>query len=83
MAVFTQVCFNGTLDSKGRVTVPARIRNRLQLKKGDEVSLKIRSQRTIRKEFSSKRDALNFLSGLDGVKSFSFNGKVLEVIIDG
>ena len=87
MAVFTSskeelnITCSGRLDSKGRITVPSRIRDGLGLEKGDEVSLTLSAVRTVRKDFSSKKKALKFLSQLEGVKSFSFNGESLEVMI--
>ena len=74
--------FSATLDSKGRVTVPARIRNKLGLEKGDKISLTIDPSKVISKEFRSEEKALEFLSSLDGVESFSFDGEVLEAVLD-
>ena len=82
MDAFTSdVEFSGTIDSKGRVTVPSNIRDRLGLENGDKVRFILESGTVIRKEFSSKKEALKFLEGLESVESFSFDGKVLEVII--
>lgn len=80
-AAFTQVSFSGKLDSKGRVTIPSRIRDRLGLSSGDRINLSINSSRVIRKEFDSQREALEYLSGLENVEGFSFDGEVLEVIL--
>lgn len=84
MAVFTQdsVGFSAQLDSKGRITIPVRIRNRLELEKGDRVSLNLESSSILRKKFSSREEALKFLSGVQNVESFSFDGETLEVVID-
>lgn len=81
VAVFTQVSFSATLDSKGRITVPSDIRDTLGLEKGDKVSVGFESCRVVRKSFSSERGALDFLSGLANVESFSFDGRVLEVVL--
>ena len=81
-AALTQVGFSAKLDSKGRVTVPARIRNRLDLEKGDELRLSLESSQVLRREFSIKEEALRFLSGLEGVKQFSFSSGVLEVVLN-
>jgi AbrB family looped-hinge helix DNA binding protein len=85
--VFTEglpeVSFSASLDSKGRITVPARIRNKLDLEKGDEISLILDSDNLIRKSFSSKSKALEYISSLEDVKSFSFDGEVLEAVLDG
>lgn len=84
MAGFTgsnSVRFSAKLDSKGRITVPADIRNRLNLKKGDEIPLVLESGNFVRKKFSSDAEALNFLSDLENVKSFRFDGEVLEAVL--
>jgi AbrB family looped-hinge helix DNA binding protein len=75
--------FSGKIDSKGRITVPARIRDKLNLESGEKISLKIESRKVIQREFDSEQEALSFISGLEEVKSFSYNGKFLEVVLDG
>lgn len=82
MAVFTSVRFSGKIDSKGRVTVPSRIRDKLGLDLGDKISVEVNSIKVIRKECSTEEDALSYLSGLENVRSFNFNGEILEVIVD-
>ena len=82
VVVFTKVSFSGKLDSKGRITVPARIRDRLDLSKGDRISLRIESSQIIRKEFDSDTEALNFVRSLQNVKEFSFDGEILEVVLN-
>ncbi|MFO7794330.1 MAG: AbrB/MazE/SpoVT family DNA-binding domain-containing protein [Candidatus Nanohaloarchaea archaeon] len=80
-AAFTKVSFSGKIDSKGRITIPSRIRDRLGLSSGDRINLSINSSRVIRKEFDSQREALVFLSGLENVEGFNFDGEVLEAIL--
>lgn len=82
-AAFTSVEFSGRIDSKGRITIPSRIRDKLGLNSGDQVKLSVSSAEVVRKRFSSENEALSFLTGLENVESFSFDGEVLEVIIDG
>lgn len=81
METFTQVRFSAELDSKGRVTIPAEIRKRLGLEPGDRVSLELESGRVLRKEFSSKSEALQYLEELENVRSFSFSSGTLEVVL--
>jgi len=83
VAAFTKISFSGKIDSKGRITVPSRIRNRLDLEKGDKVSLQLNSSKVVRKSFDSKVEALNYISTLSSVESFSFEDGVLEVVLDG
>jgi len=82
VAAFTKISFSGKIDSKGRITVPARIRNKLGLENGDKISLSLESGKIISKDFTSEEEALEFLSSLENVKSFSYEGDVLEVVLD-
>lgn len=82
MAAFTQVSFPGKIGSKGRITIPVRIRNKLNWKKGDEVSLSIESGKVISKKVNSEKAALKFLSSLEKLESFSFDGEILEVVLN-
>lgn len=75
--------FSGKLDSKGRITVPSRIRNRLQLEKGNRISLEIRSDRVVRKEVENEEEALQILSDFESVKSFQYSDGLLEVVLNG
>lgn len=75
--------FSGKLDSKGRITVPSRIRNRLQLEKGNRISLEIRSDRIVRKEVENEEEALQILSDFESVKSFQYSDDLLEVVLNG
>lgn len=72
----------GQLDSKGRVTVPARIRNKLGLEKGDKIFLRLESSNIIQREVEDYRQALRFVSQFESVSSFSFNEGVVEVALD-
>jgi len=75
--------FSGKLDSKGRITVPSRIRNRLQLEKGNRISLEIRSDRVVRKEVENEEEALQILSDFGSVKCFQYSDDLLEVVLNG
>ena len=74
--------FTGQIDSKGRITVPSRIRNRLNLENGDEISLSISSAEIVIEEVDSYQEALELIELLDSVKSFSYSNGVVEVIVD-
>jgi AbrB family looped-hinge helix DNA binding protein len=84
--VFTEglpeVTFSASLDTKGRITVPARIRNRLGIDKGDEIFLSLKSEDVVRKDVNSLEEALIFVKSFDSVSSFSFSDGVVEVILD-
>ncbi len=84
MAGFTQgsVRFSGKIDSKGRVTIPARIRKRLGIGSGDRISISVKIGRLIEKKMDSEKEALEFLNSLDKVKSFKYDGDKLEVVLD-
>ncbi|MBC5792680.1 MAG: AbrB/MazE/SpoVT family DNA-binding domain-containing protein [Nanohaloarchaea archaeon] len=75
------VSFSGKIDSKGRITAPARIRDKFNLKKGDRVSIALRSTRVVREKVSSKSEALEIVSDIKDVKEFSFDGEVLEAVL--
>lgn len=82
VAKFTQVLFSGKLDSKGRITIPARIRNKLSIEDGDQMLLGVESTTVVQKEFESEKDALEFLSGLEGIEQFGFSSGILEVVLN-
>jgi len=75
--------FSGKLDSKGRITVPSRIRSRLQLEKGNRISLEIRSDRVVRKEVENEEETHQILSDFESVKSFQYSDDLLEVVLNG
>jgi AbrB family looped-hinge helix DNA binding protein len=77
---FTEIAFSGVIDSRGRVTLPSDIRQRLEIGEGDRVTLKLNSLSIERKEVDSIEDAIEFLSESDGIKSFSYSGGTLEVV---
>jgi AbrB family looped-hinge helix DNA binding protein len=83
VAGFTQVGFCGKLDSKGRITVPARIRNRLDLEKGDELRIPVENAEVRRKETSSFEEAKDFVDSFSNVESFSFDSEQVEVVLRG
>jgi AbrB family looped-hinge helix DNA binding protein len=78
---FTPVQFSATLDSKGRVTVPSEVRDRIGLEPGDKISLSLDSTRVLSKSFSSKEEAMEFPAGIEEVESFSFSSGMLEVVL--
>lgn len=75
METFT---FQTGIDSKGRITVPSSVRNKLGLQQGDQVTLSIGDSEVIRKEVS-RSEAIKLINSLDA-ESFSYSNGVLEVI---
>jgi AbrB family looped-hinge helix DNA binding protein len=71
--------FSARIDSRGRLTVPRKLRDRFGLEQGDQVIVEL--SRAERKSFqvSGREEAIEVLESLDGVESFSFSGNELEV----
>ncbi|MFB6204680.1 MAG: AbrB/MazE/SpoVT family DNA-binding domain-containing protein [Candidatus Nanohaloarchaea archaeon] len=69
--------FSATLDSKGRVTVPAEIRKRFGLEKGDRVSLEL--SRVLLRVEVERREALGIIRELDA-EEFRYSDGTLEVV---
>ena len=69
------------IDSKGRITVPARIRRKLGLEAGDSLSITVENAEVRKKEVSSFEEAKAFVESFSGIQSFSFDGKVVEVVL--
>lgn len=76
--MFTCSC---RLDSKGRVTVPSRIRNRLGLEQGDELRISVENTEVKSKKASSFEEAKAFIESFSEVESFSFDGEQVEVVL--
>lgn len=83
MAAFTCTSrqFSASLDSKGRITVPAEIRNKYNLEEGDSVKLELRNCSTRSKKVSSLEEAQNFIQRFEQVEKFFFDGKTVEVVL--
>lgn len=75
--------FSATLDSKGRVTVPARYRKKLDLQKGDRLTIGLSKATKVEKLVKNREEALKIISGLEKAQSFSFDGDKVEVILRG
>ena len=71
------------VDSKGRVTIPARIRNRLNLSENEEISLSLQSRKVVRKEVENEQEAVQILSKFDSVESFQYSEGILEIVTRG
>lgn len=76
---FTEIAFSGVIDSRGRLTLPSDIRQRLDIGEGDRLTLKLNSIKIERNEVDSIQEAIEILSKSEGVKSFSFSDGTLEV----
>lgn len=75
--------WEASLDSKGRITVPSRIRNKLGIEFGDSITLAVTSDRVILREVDSQEEVLKTISSLDSVQSFQYKEGVLEVVLNG
>jgi AbrB family looped-hinge helix DNA binding protein len=69
------------LDSKGRITVPSRIRNNLGLETGDSIKITVEKVEVRSKQVSGFEEANNFIDSFSSVESFSFDGKTVEVVL--
>lgn len=78
----SEISFQAKIDSKGRITVPAEIRERLSLEKGDSIPFKLAASRVIVEEVGSRDEALRFIESFDSVRSFSYEAGVVEVVLD-
>lgn len=74
--------FSARLDSKGRITIPSQIRNRLSLEAGDRVSLCVSSPRVLVREVEDTKEAINLVESLDPIRSFSYCSGTVEVVLD-
>lgn len=83
MSTFTGKKFSATLDSKGRVTVPASMRKSLNIEQGDELTLALPDTEIQQYSVSSKEEALELLEELEDVEEFNFSGNTLEVVVNG
>lgn len=79
MGTFT---WDAKVDSKGRVTIPARIRDRLNISGKEQVSISIQSRKIVRKEVENEKEAVQLISQFDSVESFQYSEGILEVIYD-
>lgn len=69
------------VDSKGRVTIPSRIRKRLGLETGDSFRITLKNAEIRRKQVSSFEEAKAFVEKFSGVESFIFDGEEVEVVV--
>ncbi|MFB6292433.1 MAG: AbrB/MazE/SpoVT family DNA-binding domain-containing protein [Candidatus Nanohaloarchaea archaeon] len=74
--------FTASLDSKGRLTVPASLRRSLSLEEGSRLSVSIENTRKIERQVESFEEAAEIIRQLEDVKSFSYSGSFLEVVLD-
>ncbi|MFB6174636.1 MAG: AbrB/MazE/SpoVT family DNA-binding domain-containing protein [Candidatus Nanohalobium sp.] len=69
------------LDSKGRLTVPSRVRKKLGLEAGDELRISVENAEVRRKKASTFEEAKAFIEQFSSVESFSFDGENVEVVL--
>ncbi|MFB6294896.1 MAG: hypothetical protein ABEI97_04000 [Candidatus Nanohaloarchaea archaeon] len=77
MAVFT---FVASLDSKGRLTVPAAIRKNYALEDNDTFRVTLQSITVEEVDIDDAESAMDRLQEFDDVISFSYRDGVLEVV---
>lgn len=69
--------FSARLDSKGRVTVPAELRDRLGIEQGDRVSVRITGE--AKRVETGREEALKIVEELDA-DEFRYSDGTLEVV---
>ncbi len=74
--------FRARMDSKGRVTVPARIREKLGIDRGGVLHFAVLSVSRVTCEVEGPRKALEVIEDLESVQSFSYSDGSLEVFLD-
>lgn len=79
MTAFT---FSAKLDSKGRVTIPAEIREKFNLQQGDTIQAGVFSFKVETREVESYKEAIEILQEFESVKSFYYEEGTLEVTLD-
>lgn len=83
MNVFTRAEFPAKLDSRGRVTVPSRYRERFNLEEGETIRLSLSTVKKVSKRVDNSVEARKFVSRFEEVESFRFDGDIVEVLIRG
>lgn len=76
------VFITGTLDSKGRITVPADVRSRLGLEPGDEICAVLNPAQVERIPVDDPVEAQNILEQYNDVRQFRYADGTLEVVQD-
>jgi bifunctional DNA-binding transcriptional regulator/antitoxin component of YhaV-PrlF toxin-antitoxin module len=78
----TAFTFSAKLDSKGRITIPAEIREQLNLKQEDTIQTGIFSFKIETRNVESYKEAIELLQEFEAVKSFYYEEGTLEVVLD-
>lgn len=79
MTAFT---FSAKLDTKGRVTIPAEIREQFNLQQGDTIQAGVFSFKVETREVESYKQAVELLQEFESVESFTYTEGILEVILN-
>lgn len=79
MVAFT---ITATLDDRGRITVPAALRDRADLEPGDTVQVRLAPVRIDRIRVDGPADARDRLDGIGDARAFTYRDGILEVVRD-
>lgn len=79
MTAFT---FSAQIDSKGRITIPAEIREQFNLQQGDTIQAGVFSSKVETIEVESYKEAIELLQEFESVQSFYYEEGTLEVTLD-
>lgn len=75
--------FTAVLDARGRILIPAAVREHLGIGRQDTVRVRIETVQVETYAVDGYSEALERLQDLDDVNAFSYRNGELEVVLDG